>query len=87
MNGPVTITRRLGRFTDAYRYDGTNAEAIVAWADGHAYIAEGELYIVTNRGDVAAEPGDTVIHGLTGSYYPCPPGDFNAGWQIHGEPD
>ena len=80
MTGPVTVYKRV-RQADAYRYTGTNAQAIVDWTAGHAYQAEGQLYIQTDRGDVVAEPGDWIVHGLVGEFYPCTPEAFTAGWR------
>ena len=80
MTGPVTIYKRV-RAGEAYLYDGLNAEAIVAWSGGHAYIAEDELYIITDRGDVVADAGDHIIRGLVGEYYPCTPDAYAAGWR------
>lgn len=81
--GPVTVYKRVKQAT-AYLYDGTNAQAIVDWSAGHAYIAEGQLYVMTDRGDAAVEPGDRVIHGLVGEWYPITPDAYHAGWREHG---
>jgi hypothetical protein len=78
---PVTIYKRV-RQADAYHYTGDNAAEIVTWSAGHAYQAEDQLYIQTDRGDVVAEPGDWIIHGLVGEWYPCGPEAFDAGWQV-----
>jgi hypothetical protein len=80
MSGPVTVYKRV-QPAEAYLYDGTNAQAIVAWAGSHAYIAEGHLYIITDRGDVVVEPGDHIIRGLVGEYYPITPDAYTAGWR------
>ena len=80
MTGPVTIYKRV-QPAEAYLYTGHNADQIVAWATGHAYIAEGHLYIITDRGDAIAEPGDHIIRGLVGEYYPITPAAYQAGWQ------
>jgi hypothetical protein len=80
VTGPVTVYKRM-RQADAYLYTGRNAADIVAWAQGHAYIAEGELYIITDRGDAVADPGDHIIHGLTGEWYPITPAAYEAGWR------
>jgi hypothetical protein len=80
VTGPVTIYKRI-QAAEAYHYTGHNAQAIVNWAGNHAYIAEGRLYIITDRGDAVAEPGDTIIRGLVGEYYPCTPAAFEAGWR------
>jgi hypothetical protein len=83
----VIIQKRLA-FGEAIHYTGDNAAEIVAWANGHAYIAEGPtLYIETRtRGDVPADPGDWIVLGpVTNDYYPCEPEAYDAGWQAIGE--
>jgi hypothetical protein len=98
MTGPVTVYKRV-QPAEAYLYDGTNAQAIVAWAGNHAYIAEAQridgtdaegepvwvtydaLYIITDRGDTVVEPGDHIIRGLVGEYYPITPQAYAAGWR------
>ena len=79
MTGPVTIYKRV-RQAEAYLYDGTNAQQIVDWAQGHAYIAEGQLYIITDHGDWPADIGDRIVHGLVGEWYPITPAAYTAGW-------
>jgi hypothetical protein len=81
VTGPVRIYRHIEP-GDGWCYDDpSEAQAIVDWSDGHAYIADGELVIITNRGDVAADLGDTIIRNLRGHFYPCPPDDYKAGWR------
>lgn len=68
------------------RYDGTNAAEIVDWIDGStpggfvpAYTdADGELHIATLEGDMHVSPGDHVIRGVQGEFYPCKPAIFDA---------
>jgi hypothetical protein len=77
---PVTVYKRV-QPAEAYLYDGTNAQAIVAWSAGHAYIAEDQLYIITDHGDWPADIGDHIIRGLVGEYYPITPEAYAAGWR------
>ena len=79
----MTVYRRMLP-ADFYLYDGTNAQAIVDWSAGHAYKAEGQLNVMTKRGDVVVEPGDRVTSGLVpGDYYPIDPDAYTAGWLEH----
>jgi hypothetical protein len=80
---PVVVT--------AMRYDGTRASAtrIVAWAGGasgmidevthagHGY----RLSIATLEGEMQARPGDYLIRGLAGEFYPCKPNIFEASYE------
>jgi hypothetical protein len=76
--GPV-IVRKRPVMVMAYRYTGDNAAAIVEWAKPHAYVTlRGELIISTLEGEHRAEPGDWVMRGVEGEYYPCKPSIFAA---------
>lgn len=68
-------------------FNGDNAADVVAWVTsegGEAYIAEGNLYIVTDNGDKIPDPGDTIMKGLVGEFYPLTPAARDAGWEILG---
>lgn len=76
---PVEIEARL--------YDGT--------PDGWAHIAlwlresnvrvggnsDGRLFIPTLEGDMTASPGDWIIRGVQGEFYPCKPEIFKATYE------
>lgn len=80
-SGPVTAYRRVLP-ADFYLYDGSNAQAIVDWSAGHCYQADGQLIVMTKRGDLVVDPGDRVCHGLVaGDWYPIDPDAYRAGWQ------
>lgn len=74
---------------DAIQWDGARASALAIkeWADGDA----GQLTInfagsdttsvmavVTLEGEMRAQPGDWIIRGLQGEFYPCKPDIFAA---------
>lgn len=66
---PVVIT--------AVRYDGhhESAKVIAAWSGGevqeHAHEGDGyRLVIATLEGEMQARPGDYVIRGVSGEFYP-----------------
>jgi hypothetical protein len=85
VSGPIRARKRPLE-VEAWPYDGTNAEPIVAWAGPrNAYVTlRGELIIRTPEGDHAAEPGDTVIRGLVGELYPVKPNAWAAGYDVLG---
>ena len=76
---PVVIT--------AMQWDGTAAGAtpIIDWilaGDGTATYDDGfsvpQLAVRTLEGQIFASPGDYVIRGVEGEFYPCKPGIFAA---------
>lgn len=71
---PVWV-RKKPVVVEAFRYDGTDASAvaIVAWAGAAARYRSRELIITTFEGDHVAQPGDYVICGTRGEYYPIKP--------------
>jgi hypothetical protein len=73
---PVTI--------EAVQFDGTNALAIVAWM-GARYVSAGvngdRLVIVTLEGNMTASPGDWILKGVQGEFYPCKPDIFEATYE------
>ncbi len=83
---PVTI--------GTIRYDGTftSAAEIIEWM-GMGYIARypnnaleqdvefWQIIIPTMEGDVSASPGDWVIKGIKGEFYPCKPDIFEATYE------
>lgn len=72
--GPVEV-RKKPVVVDSFRYDGTPtcAYAIVTWAGPAARYVLGELIITTFEGDHAAQPGDYVMRGTRGEFYPIKP--------------
>lgn len=43
--------------------------------------ADGHLMIRTLEGDMAVMPGDYIIRGVKGEFYPCKPGIFEATYE------
>lgn len=66
---------------EAQRYDGANAGNLAAWMGiridllGHGFI------IPTLEGDMLASPGDYIIKGVQGEFYPCKPDIFEATYE------
>jgi len=44
------------------------------------------LVIPTLEGRMIAEPGDWIIKGIKGEFYPCKPDIFEATYEVVGEP-
>ena len=57
----------------ALRFDGENVDDILEWTDGASLYEANtdELFIVTLEGDMLVGPGDFVIRGVAGEFYPC----------------
>jgi hypothetical protein len=69
----------------ALLFDGTNHREITDWIDslpvegtGRAYGTSDGVYIPTLEGTMIASPGDYVIRGIHGEFYPCKPDIFEA---------
>jgi len=47
-----------------------------------AYQIDGEALISTLEGNLVASPGDYIIRGIDGEYYPCKPDIFNETYEL-----
>jgi hypothetical protein len=67
---------------DAGRDQHEAAQFLARWCDGYVVGAvEGPLSAITIRtleGDHLASPGDWIIRGVKGEFYPCKPDIFEA---------
>lgn len=69
---------------EAIRYSGRNKEEVIEWITSFptprfdiSWLAvNNSLYISTLEGDMRAKPGDYVIRGVAGEFYPCDPEVF-----------
>lgn len=70
---------------EAVKYDGTSTAIaeIRKWMDGEEFIRRsvrsrdiGPLSISTLEGEMKASPGDYIIKGVQGEFYPCKPKIF-----------
>jgi hypothetical protein len=68
---------------EAMQFTGANLAECLVWALGTSPdSAEGcqimnlPLYIPTLEGDMRANPGDWIIKGVNGEFYPCKPDIF-----------
>lgn len=69
---------------EAHRWEGDN------WPDfllfilargGEAHTENDKLYIDTLEGTMEASPGDWIIQGVQGEFYPCKPDIFDATYE------
>lgn len=65
---------------EAMQYDGEDWRSIAQWMAVHGApmgrTASGLLRIHTLEGEMAAHPGDWIIKGAQGEFYPCKPASF-----------
>lgn len=73
---PITI--------QAFQFTGSNSAEINQWANSQFKTTEAGLIIPTLEGDHTATPGDYIIQGIKGEYYPCKPDIFEASYSDEG---
>ena len=74
---------------EAMLFNGQNYPKVVAWIEGftgHPEMATSpagtlDLIIPTLEGDHIASPGDWIIRGVKGEFYPCKPDIFEATYE------
>jgi hypothetical protein len=74
---------------EARQWDGSeeSARSIKAWADSHGsqplggWSKDVVLLIRTLEGQMRAVPGDWIIRGVKGEFYPCKPDVFEATYE------
>ena len=81
---------------EAMQYSGNNIDEIHAWANGPEFdpndveqamraVLVGvvfEVEIETLEGAMFAQPGDWIIKGVAGEFYPCKPDIFDATYEV-----
>lgn len=71
---------------EAWLFDGTFGSATqfmsfsddIFWVEGTSREAPGQVGINTLEGEMIASPGDWIIKGVKGEFYPCKPDIFAA---------
>lgn len=66
---------------DATNWDGGNVEHVMDWASGlsgeaHLRFDGNVIFIQTLEGEMRCDPGDWIIRGVKGEFYPCKPDIF-----------
>lgn len=77
---------------DAWQWDGENPflsqPEWCAPGNGMAFDhKEGQVQIATKEGVMRASPGDWIIRGVQGEFYPCKPDIFAATYEAASEQD
>ena len=67
---------------EAIQWTGDNFDEIDDWSDREAVrLVAGDLHIFTLEGAMRADPGDWIIRGVVGEYYPCKPEIFECTYE------
>lgn len=73
---------------EAHQWEGDNWPDFLLFVvarGGTAYTEEDNLYIDTLEGVMMAHPGDWIIQGVAGEFYPCKPEIFDATYDAVGD--
>ena len=62
---------------EACQFNGKNIRDIFSWMKTRRSMNGNTLVIHTLEGDMYASPGDWIICGVHGEFYPCKPDIFN----------
>jgi len=70
---------------EAVQIAGDNDDELLAFINEHVVpfeiIADHTILIHTLEGDMRADPGDWIIKGIKGEFYPCKPDIFEATYE------
>jgi hypothetical protein len=68
---------------EAMQFDGSDKSAleICFWSGMSSLFDEGTLKIETLEGTLTASPGDWIIKGIKGEFYPCKPDIFESTYE------
>lgn len=82
----MTKYRKKPVVIEAMELTAENREEVAAWCGGHfepdgvyrmaGLVPDGSIDIVTLEGTMTASPGDFIIRGVQGEFYPCKPDIF-----------
>ena len=84
------LYRKKPVFIEAMRWDGsiTSADAIEKWSNGQTKCRAASfppcrvgIFIPTLEGEMRADPGDWIIKGVKGEFYPCKPDIFETTYE------
>lgn len=72
---------------EAAQFTGKNGKALLPWIQRDCVLEEdfcgdsAGIVIKTLEGDMRADPGDYIIKGIKGEFYPCKPDIFAATYE------
>lgn len=84
---PVSVRKRPA-VVEAMRYTGDNDREVQLWMTDSALESAADpdpgtgFRIATLEGTMTATPGDWIIRGIKGEFYPCKPDIFEATYEI-----
>lgn len=85
MEGPRLFVKKPV-VIQAMQYDGSTESfvEITQWAEDAWCRENGAILIPTLEGEMRASPGDWIIKGVQGEFYPCKPDIFTATYEEPG---
>lgn len=72
----VRLFRKKPVVIEAIQFINANFDAIEEFVGGDAEFRQGALIVATLEGPLKASPGDYIIKGIKGEFYPCKPDIF-----------
>lgn len=74
---------RQSDLIEAVRYDGFLGDEIVHFLENATYYTHDEGLVIANLdGNYLARPGDWIIKGRDGEFFPCRPDVFNSTYEL-----
>jgi hypothetical protein len=80
----VQLFRHKPTVVRAVQYTGGNPDVILAFAGVYAYTELGKVVVKTPNMDLILAPGDWVIEGQLGEFYPVPQSILDANYEALG---
>lgn len=77
----VSKFRKKPAVIEAMQWNGPPDDAALEKFAGHFASIGAEVYITTLEGSMRVSPGDWVIRGVKGEFYPCKPDIFEATYE------
>jgi hypothetical protein len=78
----MTKFRKKPVVIEAVQWDGSNYDEIGDFMELNATLQIGDDFIIpTLEGEMRASPGDWIIKGVKGEFYPCKPDIFAATYE------
>lgn len=78
---PVVIEAMQYAFDDETRFAEEAQDDIADFMDANIVVSGDCIIIPTLEGDMLASPGDWIIKGVKGEFYPCKPDIFEATYE------
>lgn len=79
--GPKTYRKKPVEI-QALEWTGKNVPEVMDFVDAGGFWGDGTFDIHTLEGVMSASPGDFIIRGVQGEFYPCKPDIFQATYEV-----